>query len=578
VKALAKGEDLSQFIYNLKAYGEFDKETLESIVEQVKLENCHIYLISKDFENEVDQEEYYFKTKYAISDIPASLIKAFNNGDLSWATSSATIALPPKNTLIPTDFNILQGEALEVTQIEENEQSSLWHQLDTKFKLPKIAGSVQIYNKNDDSDASYLDAKMVMTRDMWVECFNDFKRGINYLAEMAQCNFSVSSTYECIQISGKCYSQSFGPYTEMLLDCLTRFKNFDNETKFQNIKDLYLKSYKNKLKAAPFRKGFGMIPQIITDRKFSYEELISALEEVSFADFKAFNQSFFKKVRFEWLVEGNIEQENCKTICESFEKNFIELFNSEILSKEDVNHLRVTNIAPGQSFIVEKDIIVPEENNSCYIHLYQIGAGFEKNYARSIFLSAWLRDKYFEDLRTNQQLGYAVFALTRKYRDVYVFHFCVQSDTQSTDHCRLQTLKFIDEWRSKVAEISDEEFEKVKAGCIAKATEEFKNLASKMYTDLSEVMDHSYQFNRKELKKELLEKLTKEELAEFYEKVFYSEKRCLEIHQYAPSKKEEGVSLRNKRLEEDDNLTLCDSNNDFKSRQSFFVDNCSIFP
>jgi len=58
-------------------------------------------------------------------------------------------------------------------------------------------------------------------------------------------------------------------------------------------------------------------------------------------------------------------------------------------------------ISPDQHLLIEKDILVPDENNSCYVQLFQIGQGFE-TFGLGNWLAAWLKDEYFEELRTNQ--------------------------------------------------------------------------------------------------------------------------------------------------------------------------------
>lgn len=108
------------------------------MINSLTIQNAQVYLISQEFEGKVDQTEYYFKTKYSVEDFSESLKQAYKTGDLSWKQSAATIHLPPKNTLIPTDFTLLQAEPQTVQKIRSDEWSELFFQQDADFKLPKV--------------------------------------------------------------------------------------------------------------------------------------------------------------------------------------------------------------------------------------------------------------------------------------------------------------------------------------------------------------------------------------------------------------------------------------------------------
>ena len=103
---------------------------------------------------------------------------------------------------------------------------------------------------------------------------------------------------------------------------LAKFREFDDERKFTDAKLKMIKDYKNKLVEAPFRKAFGVLTQILINGKFSYEEYIDAFEKITWEDFKGFEKNFLKLVRFEWLIEGNIDSATAIKVSEDFETQF----------------------------------------------------------------------------------------------------------------------------------------------------------------------------------------------------------------------------------------------------------------
>lgn len=565
--AVAQKADLQKFIYNLKAVGDWKPEVITNILNFLKIENAQIYLISKEFEGKTDQTEYYFKTNYGIENIPEDIQEAYRKGDISWKTCDSSIHLPEKNTLIPTDFSLLEGEEKQVEKVVSNEESEIYFQQDVKFKLPKAAVSCMIYNGHpieDNQDINYIAA-----REIYVKCLYNFMRSTNYLASMAKCDFKLTSNYRGLSILGKCYNQSVGPYFKMLSQQLIKFQEFSDERKFNDVKEQLIKSYKNKMTNSPFRVAFGCITQILVNGKFSYEDYIAAFEKITWADFQVFQTKYLKQVRFEWLFEGNLKVEEVKIIAQTFQDSIKQIFSPETLPRDQITKLETIKL-DNKTYFIEKDILVKSENNSNYLQVFQISQGNEQ-FAHANWLGAWLKDHYFEELRTNQQLGYAVFAITQNWNSVRHFAFCIQSDKESTEHCRKQTWKFLEEFKSKIAELSEEEFNKIKAGCIARVTEKHKNLFQKFNDDLNEILTREYNWERKTTQEEAFKALTKQQVVELYDEVFFKNARTLEFHQYAPSRKEEGVNFRKERIQSE-GIVFAESNDDLKSKTGKFED------
>ena len=575
-------EDLTNFLYDRKAYAGFNEEVIKEIGEKLGLDNAFIILSSKDFEGECDKKEYYFSTPYSLQDIPGDVVTKFETPDLAkWAREGNQVHMPPKNTLIPTNFEILPEPETKddhPARLRKTAESEVWHHQDIKFKLPKVNMGLQIYTRNTESEIWYTDPKHVMLKYLWIEVFNAFRNSTNYLAEVAECDFDVDATEPYISVSGECYSQSLGPFLNLLQDSMVKFKGFDDEQQFNNIKQKEIQAKKNQLKAFPFRRAFRMFYRLVTSHRLSISEEIAALEAITFQDFVEFNKTMFSRTRFQWLVEGNVSSEETLAIVDNFETRFKEIYAHETLGVAEVNQLRVVNIDANQKYVVEKNIIVPDEKNICYFEAYQAGQGFDKYYGYAKFIGNYLKAKYFEELRSNQQLGYATFALTRTIRGVYFLVFCIQSDVKGCDYIRIKTREFLDQTKKDLEEMTEEKFDEIRAGCVAEIVEPPKKLEVKFDDDMDEIKQHTYAFNRKEKQEKELKALTKQAILDFFNKIFFDEPRVLELFQYNLEGRDEAVKVREKRVSEEENLTYCDSDRSFKALQGLFVDKFGIIP
>ena len=103
-------------------------------------------------------------------------------------------------------------------------------------------------------------------------------------------------------------------------------------------------------------------------------------------------------------------------------------------------------------------------------------------------------------MRTKKCLGYVVFGLVRKARGIYNFVLVVQSDVQSTNHIVNENKQFLKDWQTKLAEMSEEDFQKLKEGCIAKVSEKYLNMGQMHNDHCDELENKEFAFNRKDLK------------------------------------------------------------------------------
>ena len=578
IKAVQNDEDLDNILYDRLSYGEFDETALEMTVEEFTIDNALLILSSKEFKDECKEQESYYRTKYSVEQISEEVVQLFRDPTPEkWSTSGAQVGLPERNTLIPKKFVLLPPpeKILEHPQrIVKNGQTEVWHQQDARFRVPKVKVNAQIYTKSDLEGVPY--SKYMMFRYLWVIIFNNFRSSTNYLASMAGCKFAVSVDHLYIAINGNCYSQSLQPFLDMLLDYLEKFKDFGDKQQFEDLKEGRIQALNNSLTEAPDFRGFDIMYRLLIDRRLSFEQSIEATKALTFEEFVELNQKIFSKVRFEWIIEGNIDAKTTKEITARFEERFRQIYQNKILEKHEINQQRIVKIQPKRTFIVEKDIIVEDEPNSCFIQAFQVGQGFEPYFAYTNFLSRYLNSEYYEELTTNQQLGYVADSVPVYLRGVYFFVFCAQSPVKNTEHIRVKTLEFLNKTKLKLVEMTEEKFEQIRAGCLSHVTQGYQNWSEKYADDMYEVMDHTYMFDRRKRKEQLFKGLTKEGVVEFYQKIFFDEARVLELHQYSMGRREEGERIRERRLREEPDLIYCDSDASFKAQQGFFVDKLAI--
>lgn len=109
---------------------------------------------------------------------------------------------------------------------------------------------------------------------------------------------------------------------------------------------------------------------VMTDRRYTHDELIAAVKTITYQDMKQYAAQMFDWIRFEWLVEGNLLEKDVVEMTEHAEKALVEAYKSKILPRTEINQTRVVELPAGKTQIVEMKLLVPSEKNNCFVKLY----------------------------------------------------------------------------------------------------------------------------------------------------------------------------------------------------------------
>lgn len=139
-----------------------------------------------------------------------------------------------------------------------------------------------------------------------------------------------------------CYNESLSPFHQKLFLELASFKEKGfTEEQFTGRRDNHELILQKSRNEAPFRFVLADMPPLMTQNKFTQDQLIAAVKTISFNDLVSFSQHLFDRIRFEWLVEGNLIQQEIIQMVEKAEQTFISTYNSKILERSEINTNRV---------------------------------------------------------------------------------------------------------------------------------------------------------------------------------------------------------------------------------------------
>ncbi|GMM35278.1 metalloendopeptidase [Saccharomycopsis crataegensis] len=553
-----KHKYLSYFYFFNK---EYNFASIKEILGHLRPDNFLLYNINHSFvESDLSATDPWYGTKYSTEIIDDQLIKSL------WEVGSEeAFHLPPlPNPFIPEDFKIQNEKSQKPKSrpllVSKDSKMEIWFKKDDRFYTPK--GSIAIFLQLPNAVGTPINVIMMT---IFKELLNLKLNDISYQASLVGLRvemYSTSKGYE-IFISG---------YTDKLLvllkqffvdfiDLLTSDTDFNNADKFNLIKNQLIKRYKNFKHINPYSQIDSHYQILVHEDVYHSDIKLEYLVDrktgevihdyVNFETFNNYLKTFLKHAYVTSLILGNFNE---KLVIPSFINTIKEYF----LENEKVNF---RNVSAAQNLsnvsrtikldegLVNRYEIDAENSNSCIFYYFQVGevypmlfdlqypdsrstaTGALKQPSNDISpgkallafsaLKSFLREPFFDQLRTKEQLGYIVFASPQISRTVYGFRVLVQSSVKSTYYLESRIKHFINNGlKDMVHNMSDEEFKKT-IDSLRNSLEhslKFKNLNEEFYAYSGKIYGGMYQFNANKLKLDNLENLTKQDIIDVFDK------------------------------------------------------------
>jgi len=145
-------------------------------------------------------------------------------------------------------------------------------------------------------------------------------------------------------------------------------------------------------------------------------------------------------------------------------------------------------------------------------------------------LGQFLQEPFFNQLRTQQQLGYVVMSRPCDTRDVMGIQFLVQSPKRSCAHLVKCVNDYLEEMRIRVDQMTEEEFQVQVGAVLSRLQEKDISHSQRHARHWNEIATHYYDFERQQNDIEAIQRLTLEDLkAHFTATFFSSESKRLDV-------------------------------------------------
>ena len=606
---IEKAEDMVNYeIYDLltqsNTYKEFKGDEIVKYFNKLTINNMNIYLSSKSYKNECDLIEPWYQTKYKKENYKERIEEIFNsieveknlplkelngkaeiddldkNMNISLSHQSTSQSIENKSSFLypcHNEYIPLQQDLIIKTQGAKNEypvilfsnnRNVLYFKQDFTFLQPKVIIIFQIYQ----TESKFNFVKEEVLYCLWEAIVYYELRQFIYKADEAGVALVLKNDSKgvYIEVSG------LSPHIKkVLIEFLHKWKAIKFEEKYKEFvtqKEILTKTYKN----FSFWKAYDVAEDLLDTFNVvpcsSYPQRLYQLQnEVTFDDFLSFvKESVGDKLErtnyIEILAQGNITEDEIKDISKEC---------LTILQKENNKAIDHSN------FLSYKHINIPCKANYYYIHnsedltsdnsailsYFQLGHLDDRNKCLIYLIINIFSEDFFDELRTNQQLGYNVTLSSHLICQIESITFSVQSTEKSPEYILKKINEFIYDGIDVLVEMEDETFVEYKDSVINDLMQKDLIFYDEAYRNLNEIKKRTYVYNRREIKIKLLESITKEDVLEFYKENLIKNFKRFDIEILAEKHKDE-----NKKNEESNTKSIKNKTGTQRVKVASFVE------
>ncbi|PIA16735.1 STE23-like protein [Coemansia reversa NRRL 1564] len=485
----------------------FDKELLSWVQGFMAADNVHIMLASHDVEVNLDRTEKHYGIEYRVDAIPSELMR-----DMYQPPTFAELFLPVANEFIPENLsvkNTSRGAEPVVTPalLRRTDSLELWFKQDDRFFLPHGNVRIQI-----ETPVAYESALNSVLTNVFLQMLKDTLTELTYDAEMAGLWFEVCDNVEGIQVHVNGFNDKLLRLLQTVMETLRGYQV--EQAQFEVYKHEVQKQLDNVRHMQPHSHAQSSTNFLNQSMMWRYTDKLAEFEMVTRERLQHFIGALFEQTRVLMLVTGNFEEADALAAG----KMTLAVLGSRALPDYARRVPRALLHGAGR-FAWQARVPDPENGNSCVV--MSIYAGQMADMRERVLLnliSLVLKEPFFDQLRTKEQLGYITYSTGRKHNGGQMtLRLVVQSEV-SPAFVALRIARFVGEFHKQLAQMTQDKFESIVNSLRVLLEKKPNNLFEESGLLWKHLNSGYYEFDMKARDLATLAELHKTDLVEFWDR------------------------------------------------------------
>ena len=470
-----------------------DKTAIIARLKSLTPDNVRMWVISPD--QTTNKMAYFVEAPYKVDNITAEQ-KA------NWLKlgKSYSFSLPELNPFIPDDFSITKQNSNQAQPAEFSKRGNHIHFVSQYFKNePKAAIVVSLRNNqafaSAKSDVAFKLLDYIVSRNL---------DNLQFQAGVAGISLSTGSD-SGLMISASGFSQHLPKMVTAVLD------SYRNVTIDEQTLALAKSWYLQELDKAEHAKSYWLAVQPVNalsvlPRYYERDEKRQITANISIEDIVAYRDNLLTRSVPYMISLGNLSNEDSLDLYHSIQKNLV----------RDVEFTPIDNVKIKNS--LDAKITQQAKSTDHALMMSYIPTGYDRissgmlSYTLSKMISPW----FFDQLRTNEQLGYAVFAGPVTVGDFAGMSFIVQSNQYDPAYLFKRYQEFYPVMLSKLQALSKQDIEQYKKAVLDELNMPPQTLDEEFSRYMPDYQNSRFTFDSRNKKIAQLKKITQQDLIDFY--------------------------------------------------------------
>ncbi|WP_404339054.1 insulinase family protein [Pseudoalteromonas mariniglutinosa] len=449
-------------------------------------DNMRLVLIHPDVEPE--HKTAWYNTPYRLEDISSCWLEALAEIN----TPLPEMRLPCANPYLTKDVALLDLDSPKQhpTLLVQESGFDFWFKQDATFRVAKGHFYLAM-----DSDFAVKDVKhMALTR-LFADLFMDSVAEQFYPAELAGLSYHLTSHQGGLTLHTAGLSAS---QLTLVDELLTALFNVDICAKrFAEYKKQLVRHWRNSNQNKPVGELFSVLGAQIMPWNPAPNALAQALKDTSFHQFNCFRKDFFNALHVESFLHGNWREQDAR----QFQRQLAKHLAASSTIADLTRPLRTITK-------VERQHLMLNCNDHAMVVYYQAQTDEITEKVSMMVLNHLLNQDYFNELRTNQQLGYLVGAGYAPFNTRAGIAFYVQSPNHTAKDILQRHQQFLATYFTQVEQLTAQQWQQTKQGLVTHIAEKDKNLRLRSQRFWLAIGNRDHQFNMQQQLLSALDKLT----------------------------------------------------------------------
>ena len=346
-------------------------------------------------------------------------------------------------------------------------------------------------------------------------------------------NVKLINVISGIHIIASGYNQQINKLISNVVNHLINKKISDNIflIKKNALKNMYI----NNMYINPINQAIKHMRELLIQNYITVDDKLKVINEITLDKLNEYRKKLLKKLYVKFLIQGNITKE--ETI------KLVKLTVHD-LSYEPIKTDKIVDkvIQLNKQYFYKVQSTNKKENNSGVLCIYQIGLNNFKLINIVELLRIIIKQSYISQLRTNEQLAYNLGTKILIKGKIIHFGFLIISSAKSPTYLQKRIDIFIENFLDILKKMDNDTFNIYIDSLIDSYNKKYISMEEEFTNNYKEIIDEEYIFDRKIINAQVIKKIKKKDLINFYKENIISKKKNLNIHIHGNSSDDKSIT------------------------------------